>query len=367
MEEKIQTTTNEPVNIHSNVNFSEYFKTELIEIINELTSILNEAQNKKLPKKKFAQVLSIIENMHDLSMVHGYDSIESIADKMAMTAGQLQIKNRTDGIEAGQDILSGLQAINEIIQTPNPPEQFPAAESPTPEISIVDDITSAAGETKADTKEPESIEEESFFDIKEVDSLIGLVEHPTQSKTAADSPATPSAPIESPASVQINQAFTEVYREEALENLGFIQTAIQQLKKGESPGDAILQLRSAFGALLDIAQSFEVPPLITPLKILAQICETNLAFNQQPSAEILELLAHSELILREYVEEFPDYDVILSNFTDQLQSLNMDELKKELSFSPIKEVPPPQTSTKPTIKAKLTLSKEAIRRRWILK
>ena len=62
-------------------NLTEYFHRELIKNLSELNSIISVQQNKRLSKKAFIKAGAILEDIHDLSMVHGFDSIEAIAEK----------------------------------------------------------------------------------------------------------------------------------------------------------------------------------------------------------------------------------------------------------------------------------------------
>lgn len=313
-------------------NLTEYFHRELMKNITELSAIISLEQGKRLSKTSFVQAGAIIEDIHDLSMIHGFDSIEAIAEKLAVTAAPLNDLSPDSVATALANIQAGIRAILDILKLSSEPAIPPGHQN-----------------------EPNRIENtgEAFFDIKEIDSLMQLVEEKPESAMTLKT---------GPENAGLAQAFDDVFREEALEALQQFQTGLMNLKNGVTP-ENLLRLKSGLFALRDAAQSYKVQSLTEPLAEFIRFCESEVKTGYPVSSGLLQRLEAGKKILHAFVVDYPASGFDIPGFLQLFQQGTGDLIPPADSMETLAEPGDPQ----PQIKAKISVTKEEIRRRWILK
>jgi len=321
-----------------NSNLTEYFHRELLKNITELNAIIALEQGKRLSKKSFIQAGVIIEDIHDLSMIHGFDSIEAIAEKLAATAVPLNNLSPDSAATALANIQAGIRAILDILKISGDLAKTSPTNPPVPQISQPD-ITENAGD--------------AFFDIKEIDSLMQLVDEQPESALTLPT-GTENAGLA--------QAFDEVFREEALEALHQFQTALANLKNGVTP-ENLLRLKSGIFALRDAAQSYKVPALVEPLTEFIRFCDSELKTGGPVSSGLLQRLETAEKMLHAFVADYPAPGFEPLRLLQLFQPGTGGFKPPADSSESVAESSNPQLQ----IKAKISVTKEEIRRRWILK
>jgi hypothetical protein len=320
-------------------NLNDYFHRELMKNLSELNALISVEQGKRLSKKSFIQAGVIIEDIHDLSMVHGFDSIEAISEKLAVTALQLNHLSADHIYEALANIRTGLRAILDILKISTGP---------------VKDSFGATPKNDENIPEPDEKQGDQFFDIKEIDSLMQLVEEPQETPAATQAGAENSG---------LEQAFEDVFREEAQDALDQFKTALTNLKMGATTENR-LRLKSALFALRDATHSYKVSILEKPIDEFIAFCETELQIGLSLSPLLAQRLEDGEKILRAFVAAYPE-----QNFNHPDFSLLLKPDFQNPNSGPANATEPPESKPEKQlqIKAKISVTKEEIRRRWILK
>jgi hypothetical protein len=351
-----------------------YFNDQLSINLNSLEMLLAFDTHKGMSNKMFAEIRQLIDEIHDLAMVHGYDSIEAISDKISASARNLRSKDRQLVADARDNVNSGIKAIRDIFTLTRGTEESPWNAEFTIVQNVPDEqILKNIGNLATPAKDPSKSE---IFDIKEVDSLMSLVDDSKSKTGGTPAKENPDATVGKETNTEnnlsernLNETFDEVFREDALENLGEIQSALHNIRKGTGLSDATLKLKSAFGALSELAESFDVQPLVEPLVLINKICDEEVSYNVKPIDELIELLLHSELVIREFVEACPESDSSLAEFSDNLNRLFVSQKVQDESPNHTETQADSENQIKPDDskkKAQTEDPKEQIRKKWIL-
>lgn len=322
----------------SKANLNEYFHRELIKNLTELNTLISVEHGKRMSKNTFLKAGAIIEDIHDLSMVHGFDSIEAIAEKLTSTALKLNTRNDDNFKEAFVKIRAGIRAIVDILKIS--------------QDSLNDNVDKLAQTSQKEGASPDGKKGEQFFDIKEIDSLMKLIEE-QQATSINEFSETETRGLE--------QAFDEVFREEALEILNQFKDALEKLNAEKITTGKLLSLKNAVSALLDAAKSYKVDSLEEVSEKLIQFCENKLKTGLPVERHYYQILIESEKMLRKFVIAFPDSELNCKRFMKIFNEANSDSQTD--TAKPAAELLKP----KPAIKSKALMTKEEIRRRWILK
>ena len=224
-------------------------------------------------------------------------------------------------------------------------------------ISI--ELPDEAGTSSARTSQKDSRADrkpaEQFFDIKEIDSLMKLIEE-QQASTVNEMAST------GPTGLKL--AFDEVFREEAQESLSQFEIAIENLKSGNMTTENLLRLKSAVFNLHDASRSYSVDILNDALGKLIEFCENDLKIGLGITARQIYILENCRKMLHAFVTAFPEREFSQPAF---FQIFNAEFEKLETKVPAETEPNSNLHELSPQIRVKVSLTKEEIRRRWILK
>ncbi|MFZ5515088.1 MAG: hypothetical protein ACOY90_00515 [Candidatus Zhuqueibacterota bacterium] len=389
--------------------FNAYCLEEIESNLKSIEQLIPEQNVQELDGAMVGAILECAENMEDLAMVYGYPGIESLAFNLASAMANFTHEQNSMPEDIGLRVHIALKAIRqmvridndveeeklirEITQTMHPsqaveimPDKTPiqSADEPKPpasektpplpaefaELEFLADDTSDDDIIPA-TIPPQEIKQPPQFEIKELDSLMKLVEEienhkklvsqapepmqnqePVLSETpepaVAESPeeAMETAPVavqtDSPANhlidvdlsqlaqkksqresqaKEIEQVFNDIFREETIENLDFLKQSLQKVKDEQSPGEAIMRIKESCSGLRDAANCFHVKDVQPSLTLLDKLAKERLSYNQTPDESVFNALTSAEQHIRNYMEQGKPQDFNFQPLNDLLNNI----------------------------------------------
>lgn len=393
----------------------------LAEIENNLSTIENLIPDESVPELDCSVVGTIMEcaeQMEDLAMVYGYPGIESLAFNLASAMANFTQEKKHIPDDIGLRVKIAVGAIREIVRIDDESEEekliqeimqtmvssentesfqeekHPVAEDPPPapkektppipaefaELELFADDEPEEIRTKSGEPHVES-KSSPQFEIKELDSLMKLVEEIENNKRQAEQSsisenptqpapeqpsvsnesidnhsnsnpelehkpdeATPQSSEEGDISFDLNlsnlaekksqretqareieQVFNDIFKEETIENLDFLREALQKTRDEQTLGEAIMRIKESCGGLRDAANSFHVNDAMPTMALLDKLAKEQLSFNQVPDEDVLKAIIIAEKQIRSYIDQgkpqnfnFKPLDKILKNVLDSI-------------------------------------------------
>jgi len=389
--------------------FNAYCLEEIESNLKNIEHLIPEETVQELDGARVGAILECAENMEDLAMVYGYPGIESLAFNLASAMANFTHEQNSMPEDIGLRVHIALKAIRqmvrvdndveeerlirEILQTMHPSQTAenisevtpiqsadepkpPASEKTPPLPAEFAELEFVADDTADDDVvplivPPQELKQNPQFEIKELDSLMKLVEeienhkklesqtpvsmqdeepaHSDAQELAvadslqetmeaapvaiqSDSPTNPPIDVDLSQLAQkksqrenqakeIEQVFNDIFREETIENLDFLKQSLQKVKDEQSLGEAIMRIKESCSGLRDAANCFHVKDAQPSLALLDKLAKDRLSFNQAPDESILNALTSAEQHIRNYIEQGKPLNFNFEPLNDSLKNI----------------------------------------------
>lgn len=405
--------------------FNKYCLSEIENNLATIESLIPDGTTQELDSSVVGTIMECAEQVEDLAMVYGYPGVESLAFNLATAMANFTHKKNLMPDDLGMRLQIAVNAIRQIVRTddefeeekliheimqtmqssdsageeqkqdvpevtedppPPPKEKTPPIPAEFAELELL------ANDDPDETQSPpQKAEQDSKttpqFEIKELDSLMKLVEEIENNKkeTQKPTPAEPESessknqsgtnahqnqnstkasvenrqaesqePIQSneneensfnlnlselaekksqrqDQAKEIEQVFNDIFKEETIENLDFLLQALQKTQDEKTLGEAIMRIKEACGGLRDVANCFQVKDAMKTMSLLDKLAKERLSFNQVPDDNVIKAIIIAEQQVRSFIEKGKPKNFDFNPLNNILKNTLESEADKETS------------------------------------
>lgn len=326
-----------------------YYASEVRKNLENLTIALSEIDGQAAFLEKVNEILDALQCIADLAMIHGYDSVEAIAEKMAggarhhlrqgdgeVAAFKARMEQALDVLRRLVDLADDYEAQWLVQQTaqamegeiPGLPIKLPDEIEAEKEELALDKIVETPADDDEDSilqiqhAEPggEYVPRDDLFDICEPQLPVSEVPAGEEFRGQAAHVPLDSLVVEHQAEEQVEEAFDAILARKVTDHLDRLATALSRISQNENRVSAVQEVRDACTALKILSEQVgqaAFNQLVFPLDRLVREC----LHPEEEFPEVEAAIARAEQLLRSYIASSDKNSSSLLSMKDEVERI----------------------------------------------